>query len=282
MTTVTRLWLALLLAVPAPVAAEAASETPGAEAAPQAQPEPNWDDYELDPLEPDFTVVNLPTTLRLPRHRFAYRINHRFARGLTDGDFGDLLGDFFGFDGGAQVGMGLRFGVLSGTQLEVYRVSNRTMLFQLDQSLLQQGSAAIGLHLRLGIEGRDNFSEEYSPHAAVVVSRQLGERAALYAVPTWVGNARFGSDDESSLILGVGSRVLLGAGVSLAGEWHPRMAGVTERRDIFAFAIEKQVGGHLFQINFSNDLAMTPGQIARGQLEDDDLFIGFNVSRKFY
>jgi hypothetical protein len=280
MRTATRLWLALWLAAATPLLA---AET-GASAPESAQdaPETDWDDYEIDPVEPDFVVVNLPTTLRLPKHRFAFRVTHRFARGLTEGDFGDLVGDFFGFDGGSETGLGLRFGLLAGTQLEVYRSSNKTMLFQLDQSLLRQGSAPVGVALRLGIEGRDNFSEEYSPNAAVVVSRKLGRRAALYAVPTFVGNARIGQDDESSLILGLGARLLLGSGVAVTGEWHPRIAGVTDRRDIFAFGIEKRVGGHAFQINFSNDLVTTPGQIARGQAEPDDLFIGFNITRKFY
>jgi hypothetical protein len=280
MRTATRLWLALWLAAATPLLA---AET-GASAPESAQdaPETDWDDYEIDPVEPDFVVVNLPTTLRLPKHRFAFRVTHRFARGLTEGDFGDLVGDFFGFDGGSETGLGLRFGLLAGTQLEVYRSSNKTMLFQLDQSLVRQGSAPVGVALRLGIEGRDNFSEEYSPNAAVVVSRKLGRRAALYAVPTFVGNARIGQDDESSLILGLGARLLLGSGVAVTGEWHPRIAGVTDRRDIFAFGIEKRVGGHAFQINFSNDLVTTPGQIARGQAEPDDLFIGFNITRKFY
>jgi hypothetical protein len=280
MRSATRLWLALWLAAATPLLA---AET-GASAPESAQdaPETDWDDYEIDPVEPDFVVVNLPTTLRLPKHRFAFRVTHRFARGLTEGDFGDLVGDFFGFDGGSETGLGLRFGLLAGTQLEVYRSSNKTMLFQLDQSLVGQGSAPVGVALRLGIEGRDNFSEEYSPNAAVVVSRKLGRRAALYAVPTFVGNARIGQDDESSLILGLGARLLLGSGVAVTGEWHPRIAGVTDRRDIFAFGIEKRVGGHAFQINFSNDLVTTPGQIARGQAEPDDLFIGFNITRKFY
>jgi len=74
-----------------------------------AAPAVNWDLYETNPAEPDFTLVNLPTALRLPRHRLAFRISHRFARPLGEGDFGDLLGDFFGLDGGAQIGMGLRF-----------------------------------------------------------------------------------------------------------------------------------------------------------------------------
>jgi hypothetical protein len=277
-----RLWLALLLAGATPLAAATATPEPAPASAQDPAPDVDWDDYEIDPIEPDFVVVNLPTTLRLPKHRLAFRITHRFARGLTDGDFGDLLGDFFGFDGGAETGLGLRFGLLDGTQLEVYRSSNKTIQFQLDHSLLRQGSSPLGVSLRLGIEGRDNFSEEYSPNAAVVLSRKLGQRAALYAVPTWVGNARFGQDDESSLILGVGARLLLADGVAVTGEWHPRVAGVTDRRNIYAFGIEKRVGGHAFQINFSNDLVTTPGQIARGQLEPDDLFIGFNITRKFY
>jgi len=275
-----RLLAALLLAAPLVAEAETTAATPGS---PQdAEQGQDWDDYEIDPLEPDFFLVNLPTTLRLPKHRFAFRITHRFARGLSDGDFGDLLGDFFGLDGGAETGLGLRFGLFSGTQLEVYRTSNKTIQFQLDHSLLTQGAKPVGLSLRLGIEGRDNFSEEFSPNAALVVSRKLGGRLAVYAVPTWVGNARFGENDESSLILGLGTRVRLGAGVSVSGEWHPRIAGVTDRRDIFAFGLEKRVGGHAFQINLSNDLVSTPGQIARGQQEPDDLFLGFNITRKFY
>jgi hypothetical protein len=273
--------LALLL-LPAALFATEPVATPAEVQGADEGGETNWDDYEIDPLEPDFTLVNLPTTLRLPRHRFAFRVTHRFARGFADGDFGDLAGDFFGLDGGAEVGLGLRFGVFEGTQLELYRASNKTVLFQADRSILQQGSAPLGLSLRLGVEGRDNFNEEHSPNAALVLSRKLGTRAALYAVPTWVGNARIGRDTESSLILGLGARLALPKGIGVSGEWHPRVAGVTERRDIFAFGIEKLVGGHVFQINFSNDLVTTPGQIARGQQEEDDVFLGFNITRKFY
>jgi len=247
-----------------------------------AAPAVSWDLYETNPAEPDFTLINLPTALRLPRHRLAFRINHRFARPLGEGDFGDLAGDFFGFDGGAQIGMGLRFGILDGTQFEVYRTSERSILFRLQQSLVQQGTAPVSLALLAGIEGRENFKEERSPTLGLVISRQLGGRGALYAVPRWVADARFGDDDESSLVLGLGARVRLGGSIYAVGEWHPRLAGVMERKDLLAFGIEKQLGGHLFQINLSNDLATTPTQIARGQLGPDDLYLGFNISRKFY
>ena len=55
------------------------------------------------PAQPDFTLVGLPTGLRLPRFKSAFRVTHRFTRPLTEGDFGSLSGDFFGLDSGAQI-----------------------------------------------------------------------------------------------------------------------------------------------------------------------------------
>ncbi len=50
-----------------------------------------------------------------------------------------------------------------------------------------------------------------------------------------------------------------------------------------SFAIEKQLGGHAFQINFSNAIGTTPAQVARAQDgQVQGWFIGFNLSRKFY
>jgi hypothetical protein len=46
--------------------------------------------------------------------------------------------------------------------------------------------------------------------------------------------------------------------------------------------VEWRVGGHAFQINFSNTLGTTPAQVARGQQGLEDWFIGFNLTRKFY
>ena len=61
---------------------------------------------------------------------------------------------------------------------------------------------------------------------------------------------------------------------------HCQRGGATDA--LVTFGIEKRVGGHAFQLNFSNDLGTTPAQVARGHLGADDWFIGFNLSRKFY
>jgi hypothetical protein len=49
-----------------------------------------------------------------------------------------------------------------------------------------------------------------------------------------------------------------------------------------AVAIEKRVGGHSFQFNLSNGLQITPGQATRGGVSNDDWYLGFNITRKFF
>ena len=47
-------------------------------------------DRDINLAQPDFTLAALPTTLRLPRYKSAFRMTHRFGRPLGAGDFGDL------------------------------------------------------------------------------------------------------------------------------------------------------------------------------------------------
>ena len=81
-----------------------------------------------DPAEPDFTVIALLTTGQVPRHKFAFRLTHRFSRPLDgfddDFDVRELLGELFGFDSAAQIGLELRFGLMEGTQVGVHRTKD--------------------------------------------------------------------------------------------------------------------------------------------------------------
>jgi hypothetical protein len=251
-------------------------------------------DDELDPLEPDFTVVSLPTTLRLPRHGAAFRLTHRFTRPLGQGDFGNLAADLFGFDSAAQVGLELRFGLFSGTQIGAYRTNDRAIDLFVKQDMVRQGSAPVGLSLLGAVEGHDNFKKDFSPGLALVVSRKLGKRATVYAEPAWVGHtprANERHDHDSTLFLGLGARVLLGSAAYVVGEFAPRLAGFKGINQVrpaehaanhLSFGIEKRVGGHSFQLNFSKDFATTLATMARGASSGEDWYIGFNLSRKFF
>ena len=241
-------------------------------------------------VEPDYTLINFPTTLRLPRHKMAFRLTHRFVRPVGQGDFGDLLESLFGLDGGAQIGLDFRFGLFDNTQIGIYRTSNRTIQLYGRQNILRQGTSPVGLEVALSVEGLDNFREEYSPSVALVLSRKIRERAVLYAVPSWVGNTNISEmeGDHDTLVLGLGGRLELTDSVAAVGEISPRLAGFDRRlrgggpSDFHAtFGVEFVYGGHVFQINVSNDIGTTPAQAARGQQGPDDWFLGFNLTRKF-
>lgn len=234
--------------------------------------------------EPDFTLVALPSTLRLPDGRWAFRVTHRFTRSLGEGSLADLASDFFGLDGGSLVGLELRYGVRPGTQLALLRTSDRTMQLLAQQSMLQQRDGRpIDLDAVVAVQGLDNFSEDYTSTLGLLLSRRFGDRGAAYVEPLVVLNALpEAADDELVVVLGLAARIRFGASTYLVAEFAPRLSGEAPGDHHASVALEKQRGGHSFQINFSNSFATTIGQIARAYGSTGSWHIGFNISRKFY
>lgn len=263
--------------------AEAPADPPAAAtSAQEADPDrdPNF-------AQPDFNLAGLPTSLRLPKYKSAFRITHRFGRPLGDGSFGDLVEDLFGFDSGAQIGLEYRFGLLPGGQLGIHRTSNRTIQFFGQYDLwLQRDGAPVGITALATIEGTNNFRDSYSPALGAIISREIGQHGALYFEPIWVNNTNDLPselvDDNDTFMLGLGARVRVRPTVYLFVEGTPRVGGYDPGVDQVSFGIEKRAGGHLFQLNFSNGIGTTMAQIARGGGNNDDWFIGFNISRKFF
>jgi hypothetical protein len=257
--------------------------------APAALAQAPQDDPDLDFSfeQPDFTLVNLPTTLRLPRFKSAFRVTHRFRRPLGEGDFGDLVEDLFGLDSGAGIGLEYRFGLMRGLQAGIYRTSDRTIEFFSQYNLLQQSDASpVAVGVLASMDGTNNFRDSYSPALGVAISRTIPRFAALHIEPIWVNNSNPQPselvDDNDTFLLGLGARVRIRPTVYLVGEIIPRVAGYDPGVTHGTFGIEKRAGGHMFQLNFSNSFGSTMGQLARGGLNNDDWYLGFNISRKFF
>ncbi len=251
--------------------------------APQDQAAPS--DRAVNPAQPDFTIIGLPTTLRIPRFGSSFRITHRFTRPLGSGSFGSLVEDAFGFDGGAQIGFEYRFGIIAGTQIGVHRTSDRTIQFFAQHHLIGQDKSPVGIDVIATAEGTNNFRDSYSPAIGAVVSRTLGRHGAVYAQPIWINNTNPDpselTDDNDSFIVGVGARVRVRPTVYLVAEAVPRF-GYEPDKIYTSFGIEKRAGGHSFQLNFSNGFGTTLAQMARGGQGDQTWYIGFNISRKFF
>jgi hypothetical protein len=242
------------------------------------------DDAALVPAEPDFRVLNLPSTLRLPVRGSNFQLTHRFNGNLRQGSFDENASSLFGLDQGAVVGFEYRFGVAPHLQAAVYRTGfDKTFQFYGNYDAVRQGdSIPVSLSAVVSVEGADNFQERYSPAVGVAVSRMVADRLAVYATPVWVHNTAAGLNiDRDTFFVGIGGRLRVSSTVYLVGEVVPRAGGYSPDKPAFGFAIEKRAGGHLFQLNFNNGQGTTFAQLARGGLADS-LYLGFNLARKFF
>jgi hypothetical protein len=234
--------------------------------------------------EPDFRVLNLPSTLRLPVRGSSFQLTHRFNGNLRQGSFSENAGNLFGLDQGAVVGFEYRFGIARHLQAAVYRTGlDKTLQFYGKYDAVRQSaSIPVSLSAVVSVEGADNFQERYSPALAAAVSRMVGDRLAVYATPVWVHDTASNLNvDRDTFFVGLGGRIRVSSTVYLVGEVAPRAAGYSPDKPAFGFAVEKRAGGHLFQLNVNNGQGTTFAQLARGGFADS-LYLGFNLARKFF
>ncbi len=243
-----------------------------------------------DTMEPDFNVINLPTTRPMKPLRSSFHLTHRFLGNLRDGSFTDNLGNLFGLDNGAMVGLEYRIALTDRFQAVFYRSSiDKTIQFSGRFDVARQTDVIpVSISAFGGVEGNQNFgwhaqgrATVKAPTLGVTVSRTLMDRAAIYVVPAFTHNTLAQGDvHRNTFILGTGARVRIGESTFLVGEVSPRLAGYAPGRPSMGFGIEKRVGGHTFQLNFNNTTSTTFAQVARGGYPTT-LYFGFNLGRRF-
>jgi hypothetical protein len=243
------------------------------------------DDAKLRPLEPDFTLVNLPTTLPLPMGAGNFHLTHRFNENLRRDDFGTQASNLFGLDQGATIQLEYRFGVMKHLEAIASRTNvDRDIQFSAKYDAFHQDAGwPVGLSAIVSVEGGNNFRARYIPAVGAIVSRTVGNIAALYLDPIWAHNTLpdVVSEKLNTFYVGIGARVRIRPSTFVVGEISPRLSGYTPGDAEFAVAIEKRVGAHVFSLTFANTQATTFGQLARGG-NPEALYLGFNLARKFY
>lgn len=256
--------------------------------APAAQ-EAGEDDAVLKPAEPDFTLIGLPTSLNMPKYKSVVRITHRFRQQFGSNDF---FANFFGIDSGAQIGLEYRFGLIPRGQVGIQRTSERTVEFFGEYGLTRQrGRMPFETAVWLSIDGTNNFRDSHTPAVGAIVSRAVAQHVALYIEPLYVNNSnplpKQLVDHNDTFMLGIGGRFRILSTVYIVAETAPRLRGYKPGVNYGSVAIEKRVGGHMFQLNFSNSFATTMGQLATSNHappgpRPDNWYMGFNITRKFF
>jgi hypothetical protein len=257
--------------------------------APVQAPAQSGEELDLQTVlaEPDFTLGALPTTLRLPKNKMAFRITHRFTYKINDNSFGEFFENFFGFDSSATIGFELRYGLANGTQLAVHRTNSKNIQFLAQHQLqAQRDNGKYSLDFLGGVEGQDNFTEEHSIVVGGVVSHQFTDQGSVYLQPYGVFNVtpEIPTSDRKTFVLGMGARFLIFKTRSsyFVAEFAPRLAGYDGGKSLLLFGLESRKGGHIFQLNVSNGFGTTLTQVGHGGPSQQHWHLGFNITRKFY
>ena len=276
---------------PSEAAAPPAAEAPGASFTGAAADIP-VDDYAYEGAFFGSRIVNLPNAKPMQRGGVEFLVGHRFRGAVFTRDSPKNL---FGFDTGAIVTFGVQVGLTDWMSVQVLRSAEGPRTIELSSALQfsRQGeSAPLSTQLRVGVEGRQNFTERFAPFVQFVSTRSFGDRFSLAVAPSIAFNTRneatpfppsllFGEKYDYTAALGLGAGLRLTPTVSLIGEYIPRMKGFKGElfdRPAVSFGVQKSTFRHTFELVFSTARPMTTAQYT---VNGTDAFkIGFNIYRR--
>ena len=258
---------------------------------PAAAQTPPQDDPDLDVnfAQPDFTLVALPTTLRVPRHKSAFRVTHRFTPSAGRGRFrqprrGSVRPRQRRAD---RPRVSIRPHARHADRLPPHVDSHDRVLRAARGDGAGRGDSRSRFDA-LAIDRRhEQFPRQLLARRSARSSRgRSANTPRSTCEPIWVNNSNAAAvrarRRQRHRDRGLGARLRVRPTVYLVLEGAPRVAGYDPGSTQISFGLEKRSGGHMFQLTITNGFGTTMGQIARGASNTDDWHLGFSISRKFF
>ena len=235
-------------------------------------------------------IVNAQS-IEMPKPRILeFMILHRFGS-MSDGFY-----DLFGMDE-AVIRFDLKYGLNDHISLGAGRSSlNKTFdLFSKIRFLRQtkgQGSMPISIALFTKLEmqtiTRDmDMPDRLTFDVQALIARKFNRSFSLQIMPTYIHrNLVLTQNEKHELIsFGIGGRMKLSKRTSINFD---TFFPIGDRQDSYVqswgMGYDIETGGHVFQLMVTNAQGSFESEYverARGQLEDLDLYIGFNIARVF-
>lgn len=252
----------------------------------------------------DVRLINLPTTLPIPKGSLWSDFTHRFPFGEPSNQ-----SELFGLDSFAAPSFGFIYGLTDRVQIGAYRSPTnlgRPIEVFAGVSLFNELKGdPVSVMARVALEGRDNFQRNFATSFELTFARSITRHAQVYVVPTvTVGDRPIGFapnqnlPGETAAALGVGAAVNIRPTVAIMAEANLRLNEASRyvgefsgiHRPSFGFGIQKvsESRKHSFSLTFTNGFGTTFSQrsMTRGIIGADDtpqgLTIGFNLSRRLF
>lgn len=254
----------------------------------QPQREAGWGDRINDSSK----VLDLPAPAHLHKGAFEMQIQHRFVESLGD----SRPGDAFGVDSGANINLGVNYGITDRLSLGVSRARFGQIIAWTGTYEIQTNKESFWkMSVLGGVEGQRNFERQFSPYLQLATAFDY-KGLRLYAVPTAVFHSRnrelvdllrsdaINPDSNNTFSMGFGTDIALNSRFSLVGEVVPRVAGFggfDHHRPTFSAGIEIRSWGHVFSILVSSSRDFTPAEYAVNPGQKD-VSLGFNIYRRIH
>lgn len=251
----------------------------------------------LRPFPLGDVLLTLPTSHMPDAGTWESRFAHRFNQSV---DEGEAIHSLFGLDSGANVTMGLSWVPRRDLQLAVTRSNVLDTIEASARYLVAQQASAIPVSaaLRGGVDWRTerDLDDRVSLFAQAIVSRQVGSRLSVYAIPTFVTNAGRATSGtrsvamfEQAFNIPVGVAFMVQPATSIVLELIPPNTDLPEDNasDLgWALGYKRAIGRHFFEILLTNSNATTADQYATSTyqgagLRAGDFQLGFNIERRF-
>jgi hypothetical protein len=255
----------------------------------------------------DDSLFSVPTGRRLERHGLYLNFTHRFPfepAFTTQGRGNTLLG----LDDFSISSFGLRYGVTSKLSVMAYRspseIGRPIELMAAYNFLAEKDGKPFNAALRFSVDAQNDFASNYTENFELVTSRSIGQRAQIYATPTFSIHQRpllanqnssfappvpnqpcsaplaVGLDPSfharpcaNTFSLAMGAAVDIRPTVAVIAETIPTLLNATDlaiHRPEFSFGIQKKIWRHAFTLGFTN----SPGTIVSERSGTDATFTG--------
>ena len=245
-------------------------------------------------------LLSLPSSHMAADGIWEIKFTHRFNQSLSSGSFSDQLHSLFGLDTNADVTFGLSYAIRRDLQLSIARSNtNDTFEAAAKYVVLQQAPAVpLTFTLRGGVDWRTerNLEDRTSIFAQALLSRRIGSKAEVFAMPTFVTNAgrvvifdTSGARFDHAFNVPVGVTYFVRPPLALVAEIIPPNGDLPDAIDGdfgWAVGIKRAIGGHWFELLLTNSQGTTVDQYTTSTfqgagLDAGEVKLGFNIERRF-
>jgi hypothetical protein len=252
-------------------------------------------------------LVNLQTNEQMKAKHIDFRIQHRFQPMQIDKENVYGLYNMFGIDG-AVMRLGLEYGVTDKLMLGLGRSNiGKTYDLMAKYKILQQTRGKKSMPVSVNYFGnvgittlefadktRDNFfTSRLSFVHQLIITRKFNDYVSVAITPTMVHQNLVENKLQSHDIyaLGLGASIKISRSARFNFEYIPRLNARNDKKldgtqyyDAFAFGLDIETGGHVFQLHFTNGAGLIEQQFISqntNKLSLNSLRFGFNLSRVF-